>query len=106
VPTNTDWTLLVAYLGGVNTAGGKMKSNTGWTNGGNSSNSSGFTAVPVGLRYYNGQFAHLGDYEYFWASQAHDTTNAWYWNLTYSNNIVTQTFDQKILGFSVRCIKN
>jgi uncharacterized protein (TIGR02145 family) len=106
VPTNTDWTLLVTYLGGVNAAGGKMKSNTGWTNGGNSSNSSGFTAVPAGLRYYNGQFAHLNDYEYFWVSQAHDTTNAWFWNLTYSNNLVTQTFDQKILGYSVRCIKN
>jgi uncharacterized protein (TIGR02145 family) len=106
IPTNTEWSLLISNLGGVNSAGGNMKSNTGWNNNGNSSNSSGFTAVPAGLRYYYGSFAHLGDYEYFWTSQPHDTTSSWYWNLNYLNTVVSQNFDLNTLGFSVRCIKN
>ena len=106
IPNDSEWTLLTSYLGSENVAGGKMKSNTGWYNGGNSSNSSGFTAVPGGLRYYDGRFAHLGDFAYFWSSQSYDSTQAWYRNLTYANTIVYRNFDKNILGYSVRCIKD
>jgi uncharacterized protein (TIGR02145 family) len=106
VPTDAEWTMLTTYLGGENVAGGKMKSNAGWYNGGNSSNSSGFSAVPGGLRYYDGRFAHMGDYGYLWSSQDHDTTNAWYRVLSYADTKVSRDFDKKVLGFSVRCIKD
>ncbi len=106
LPVNSEWDLLILNLGGEDVAGGKMKSNTGWFNDGNSPNSSGFTAVPGGLRYYDGRFGFFSYFGYFWSSEYRNSTDAWYRNLSYDNTIVYQNFDKKILGYSVRCIKD
>lgn len=57
IPTDIEWTTLTTFLGGEIVAGGKMKETgiTHWagTNIG-AINSSGFTALPGGFRYYDG----------------------------------------------------
>lgn len=106
VPDDAEWLFMVNYLGGPDVAGGKMKSNAGWSDTGNSPDASGFSALPGGLRYYNGDLGFLGFNAYFWTSQMRDSSNAMYWSFDHANITVQHTYDQKILGYSVRCIKN
>ena len=63
VPSNIEWNLLIAYLGGESIAGGKMKE-TGFTHwqtpNTGADNSSGLTVIPAGYRYSNNGFNHGG----------------------------------------------
>ena len=68
VPTPDEWTVLVEYLGGANAAGGQMKSDYGWHNNGNGTNSSGFSGLPGGFRGLNGKFFNAGYDGAWWTS--------------------------------------
>ncbi|MBM3399551.1 MAG: hypothetical protein FJY15_03185, partial [Bacteroidetes bacterium] len=69
IPTDKEWTSLTNYyLGGINIAGAKMKSKTGWDNNGNGTNSSGFNGLPGGNRNFNGTFINVGKDGYWWSS--------------------------------------
>jgi uncharacterized protein (TIGR02145 family) len=50
VPSFSEWTSLIDFLGGPNTAWNKLKSTTGWSNDQNGTNESGFNARPGGYR--------------------------------------------------------
>lgn len=109
IPTDTEWTILTTYLGGLSVAGGKMKEagtahwaspNTGATN------SSGFTAIPGSGRDVDGNFLYLTYYALFWSS-SFDATNPWSRYLYHYYEIVTRTSQSfKTYGLSVRCLKN
>jgi len=108
IPTDGESTTLVNYLGGSSIAGGKMKEagtahwnppNTGATN------ESGFTALPSGYRYDNGNFLGLGNNGYFWSSSEHNTYNAWLRVMYYNSDVVSRNFFNKNYGFPVRCIQ-
>jgi len=63
--------LLTNYLGGINTAGGKMKEigTTHWeTPNSGATNESGFTALPGGFRDWKGTFYYLGHSGLWWDS--------------------------------------
>jgi len=63
VPTDAEWDALANFLGGSNVAGGKMKATgTAHWNSPNTdaTNSSGFTGLPGGYRYYYGYFYSVG----------------------------------------------
>jgi hypothetical protein len=81
-----------------------MKSTTGWNPGGNGTNTSGFTALPGGIREYNGDFSNLVNYALFWTSAEYDTVSAWDWALGYYQSNVGNYGDYKYYGISVRCI--
>ena len=110
IPTDTEWTTLTTYLGGTSVAGGKLKEtgtthwqspNTGATN------SSGFTALPGGFRYYdNGSFLSDAQYGFWWSATEVATTYAWDRYLTYNNTSVTWGSDKQKCGLSVRCVKD
>jgi len=73
VPSVTEWTTLINYLGGESVAGGKLKETgtTHWvTPNTGATNTSGFTALPAGIRYSNtDDFAEsLGGETDFWTS--------------------------------------
>lgn len=109
VPTDAEWQILIDYLGGQSVAGGKMKATTLWS-GANSgaTNSSGFSGLPAGGRYYaDFTFIYLGAFGNFWSStqsslagyalyRVLDTNSA---SVTIGNYIQTQ-------GWSVRCVKD
>jgi len=93
IPTDAEWTALTDFLGGSSVAGGKMKeAGTAHWNSPNTgaSNSSGFMALPGGLRVINGSFNSLGDYGYFWSSSENSATYAWLRLLSYGNEDVSR----------------
>jgi len=62
-------------------SGGKLKE-TGlshWiTPNSDANNSSGFTAVPAGWRYYGGASEYLSYFSYWWSSTEENVDNAWW----------------------------
>ncbi|MFH1159928.1 MAG: FISUMP domain-containing protein [bacterium] len=109
LPTDAEWTRLTTYLGGEPVAGGKMKEtgtthwlspNTGATN------SSGFTALPGGVRGST-NFANLTYYAFFWSSSQVDATYAWYRRLNYDYEGVYRLLNgDKTYGYSTRCVQD
>ena len=113
VPSIGEWDALIAYLGGADIAGGKLKDfasgnwispNTG------ADNSSGFKAMPGGYRSgNNSSFSNQGLKGLWWTT---DQGNSFYGkNRILSNNstAVTENFsvsDYKSSGLSIRCVKD
>lgn len=71
VPSDSEWNEITAYLGGMQVAGGKMKStgNDYWTpiNIG-ATNETGFSGLPSGQRNEDGTFFGIGNYCTMWVS--------------------------------------
>lgn len=89
------------------THGEGMKSTTGWSNGGNGTNSSGFNALPVG--YISGnQYYYLGFVTSFWSTteNIHSTASAWTRYLYYDEIGGGRGLLNKIDGYSCRCLKD
>lgn len=121
IPSKTEWEQLINYLGGVEVAGKKMKSTSGWVYGGKSSsdgansngtNESGFTALPSGYRneYLNGLFypRNCGNW---WSSTENFESNSlmYRYYFCYILSFYEKTFlaeYPQISGFSVRCVKD
>ena len=109
VPSDAEWTTLTTFLGGELVAGGKMKS-TGtqyWTSpNSDADNSSGFSGLPGGLRYFAGALDDIGYNGYWWSSSQFNGNSAWYRGLYYGLSTVGRTNFNKLSGFSVRCLKD
>jgi len=69
-------------------------------------NKSGFTAIPVGVRFGNGTFALDGSCTKFWSSTAYNDYFAWSRGLYSDSSKVCRVFFNKEDGFSVRCVKD
>jgi uncharacterized protein (TIGR02145 family) len=109
VATAADWATLIAYLGGKDMAGGKMKEAglTHWVSPNmDADNSSGFTALPGGYRFSDGIFSRFGSNGYWWSSTGKDSLTA------YGRHLGTDHMDcdldslRKVDGLSVRCLKD
>ncbi|HEX2935913.1 MAG TPA: fibrobacter succinogenes major paralogous domain-containing protein, partial [Bacteroidales bacterium] len=110
VPTQTEWTTLINFLGGLANAGGKMKA-TGtslWLSpNAGATNESGFTALPAGARANYDGLLNNGTYNsFFWSVTEYDTQSAYHLTLFHTNGESTFDFMTKRYGFSVRCIKD
>jgi uncharacterized protein (TIGR02145 family) len=109
VPSDAEWTTLSTCLGGIAVTGGKMKEvgtihwitpNTG------ADNSSGFTGLPGGSRYYSGPFLDLGYYGNFWSSTEIATVNGSIHYLSYGDGFLNGGSSVKKYGYSVRCLRD
>ena len=69
-------------------------------------NSSGFSALPGGLRGIDGVFAFGAQSAYFWTSAEHSPMLGWYRVLNYHVATVVRSGEEKIDGMSVRCIRD
>ena len=109
VPTDGEFTQLTDFLGGLDVAGYAMKSNSGWSNSGNGSNSSGFNGLPGGLANYlaavNLTFNLEADVGTYWSASIHNDSASWVRRL-YETYLVNRTNKNNYNGFSVRCIKD
>jgi uncharacterized protein (TIGR02145 family) len=103
VPSRGEVLILTDFLGAD--AGGKMKSVTLWNvpNEG-ATNSSGFTALPGGMR--TSGFIHNGMHGYFWTSTDYNTNSGYYFALSYTDALVEEDHRWGSSGLSVRCIKD
>jgi len=109
VPSDAEWTTLTNHLGNESVAGVKMKEagtthwkhpNTGATN------ETGFTALPGGFRTSNGTFREIGYYGLWWSATEFSAVSAWFRKMDYYYSSVFRYYDDKEVGFSVRCLRD
>jgi uncharacterized protein (TIGR02145 family) len=109
VPSHAEWTTLSTYLGGTTVAGGAMKETgtTHWTSPNtDATNSSGFSGLPGGYRYVDGEFFQIGRRVFWWSSTEYNTEKAWLRFLDSSDGKVIVSLTPKLSGFSVRCLRD
>ena len=110
VPSDAEFAVLTKYLGSADdVAGGRLKEEgtTHWEAPNVlASNSSGFTGLPGGMRFQEGQFDHMGKNGLFWSSRRESTSLAFYLTLTYNSAATYRTYIYKRSGFSCRCVKD
>ena len=126
VPSDAEWTTLQTYLiaNGYNYDGSttgnyiakSMASTTGWNsststgaigNTPSTNNKSGFTALPGGGRFSNGNFLNIGNFGFWWSSTEDDADLAYGRYLGYGGSILGSSYSYaKVSGFSVRCLRN
>lgn len=118
IPTNAEWTTLTTCLGGISTAGAKMKEtgDSHWLSPNlDANNSSGFIALPGGSREYDNLFTSqfiftsIRANANWWSSSEYINNNtAHYRYLNYvPGYVICDCSDgNKVNGYSVRCIKD
>lgn len=108
-PSDDEWIVLVNYLGGESIAGGKLKE-TGtshWKSPNSSAlNTSGFSALPGGLRSPYGIFNFINSSGFWWTETETFTTGSYNREISYLTDLILKKGNAKENGFSVRCIKD
>jgi len=112
VPSDSEWQLLINYLGS-NTAGSSLKeagTNNWIFSNKDATNSSGFTALPAGMRgAIDGTFSGQGAYGGWWSGTENGPSplaSAWSRWVHGDTTVVTHSEIFKKDGFSVRCVKD
>lgn len=103
LPTLTEFQTLSTTVGGD---GNSLKEIGQGTGGGGGTNTSGFSALLAGYRYYYGNFSFLGNDAWFWSSTEYSATNANFLYLYYYGSNIYLDYVYKGYGFSVRCVKD
>ncbi len=120
LPSDAEWKQLEMFLGMTQAEannigwrgtdeGGKLKETgtTHWNSPNTgATNSSGFTALPGGVRGYSGSFSFIGNTGYWWSSTEDDTYYVW---LRFLQNYFSNAFREKYVkevGHSVRCLRD
>lgn len=104
LPDDEAWMQLATTLGGPQTAGLKMKSITGWADGNNGSNESGFNGLPGGYRKENGIFSNIGSIGIWWGTSEGKGLTAFDYFLIL-NSTLSRSSNPRLRGESVRCIR-
>ena len=109
LPCVAEWDTLFAAVGGVDSAGTKLKSTSGWYNNDNGTDAYGFSALPSGGG--DGRiFGSAGFDANFWSSSEVDQDYAYYYAyyvyLYYYYADAKQDSSYKYSGFAVRCVKD
>jgi uncharacterized protein (TIGR02145 family) len=118
IPSDQEYKTLEMYLGMTQEeaddpywrsfdVGTKMKAVTGWSLGGNGTNSSGFSGNPGGYRYWeDGEFYGQGTIGSWMTSSEYIDNSVFYRNLNSNFTGVWRNTISKSAGKSVRCVRN
>jgi uncharacterized protein (TIGR02145 family) len=106
IPADTEWSIILKYLGGDSVAAKKMKSTIGWKSYGNGNNGSGFAALPAGFLCTDGVFYYIGVTGHWWSSTPYGSNYAWVRTMLWNFSIVERISRSRQECMSVRCIKN
>ena len=121
VPADAEWKQLesalgvppelldnIGFRGGAQNAGGKLKATTLWlTPNTGATNSTGFSALPGGLRHVDtGGFYYLGWGGDWWSATEYGTNGAWRRNLYFTDGGIFRDANHKSYGFCVRCLRD
>ena len=104
VATDKEWKALINNFGGAEEAGSKLKTVVDWTEDGNSTNESKFSAKPGGYTLDGESFEYVGKYGYWWTSSEAHMTNAYSYTMYYLSGKVERKVNYKYSGLSVRCV--
>ena len=108
-PSDSEFTVLINYLGGDSIAGGKSKEiglshwaapNVGATN------SSAFTGLPSGDRNPLGDYINIYSVGFWWTTTRDSIQGAYFRSLNSNNDDFVRGNYKETYGFSVRCIKD
>ena len=69
-------------------------------------NESGFTVLPAGYRFDDGNYYNMGNNGNFWSSSEFSISGAWRRELDYENSGVYRYYSDKQGGFSIRCLRD
>ena len=106
VPSESEWQTLNSTIGGD---GGALKEagTTHWTSPNTgATNSTGFSALPGGIRASDGSFALLNEYGFWWTSTPDVGDTSRDWALAYDTSAMLFGNSGNYLGFSVRLIQD
>lgn len=110
LPSSEEWTTLETFVGGNTEAGTYLKSKAGWKEYVDVSNldSFGFSAFPAGqihltlsLNFSNGLYTTS-----WWTATENSSIYANHRYMTFSKNYIGSVNLSKIVGYSVRCVKD
>lgn len=110
LPGKGEFEALFFAVGSEDVAGKKLKSTSGWDEyegkSGNGDDAFGFSALPAGHRYYNGDYNDEGLNANFWSSTENSSDFAYDMYLNFLSDKAYLDFNTKDFGFSVRCLKD
>ena len=108
LPSRDEWNDLVMMAVDTANAGRIFKSLTGWVNGGNGTDSLGFSALPVGYYQDNGKYYGAGGISRMWSSQSVNDLFATEMGFNSNSNGFVLNFGvgYKSFAYSVRCVKD
>ena len=109
LPNNDDWDNLMTAVGGSSTAGTKLKSRTGWFTGSGyiaGTDDYGFSALPGGGRWLDGNFDYVGDFGHWWSASEDNESYADCRRMFFHHEYVPANTRNKANGFSVRCVRD
>ena len=105
-PYSSEFSTLFDAVGGKSTAGTKLKSVSGWSNG-NGTDAYGFSALPAGYRSGSGLFSSSNDVAFFWgAAEDIQGDGSAYYMILNSNKYPDFSYLPKYAALSIRCIKD
>ncbi len=109
VPSDAEWASVAQMLGGDKVAGGKLKESgyDYWVSPNmTATNEIGFSALPGGLRYYDGVFHDFGFSSYFWTSTESTPGRLWFRYMDYEYSDLFRFNNSANIGFSIRCVRD
>jgi len=110
VPDDSEWAVLVKFMGGNEKAGGKLKDyyTSYWSDPNVCfANDYGFAALPGGRRsHYKGVFSSIRDMGYWWTNTSKNDFYAYARSLYNFNTLVNRNESSYGDGYSIRCIKD
>jgi uncharacterized protein (TIGR02145 family) len=111
--TRDEWITLAKAAGGTGdygvsgTASKVLKSTSGWGSSANynGTDNFGFSALPGGYRYPDGDFNGAGGYGSWWTATENGDGNAYYRNMGYNFSYMNESDHNENYGHSVRCVQ-
>jgi len=106
LPSQAEWDVMTAYIGGASTEGKKLKAASGWSNNGNGTDDYGFSALPGGYGSAGGAFRDVGDAGQWWSATESISSYASARYVYYSGENAYWYDEMKGAFVSVRCLQD
>ena len=106
IPTDSEWNTLVLFLGGESRAGMRLKSKHSWFLDGNGTDDFSFNGLPGGFRNSFGIFKLNSKNGYWWTCTESILNEIKLRNLDCFFDGIVELSNDKVSGFSIRCIKD
>jgi uncharacterized protein (TIGR02145 family) len=110
LPSSAEWQTLIDFAGGDETAGTKLKAESGWNTGSGyipGTDDHGFSALPGGDGYSNGFFGSASNGGNWWSASEYDynSDRAYYLTMFYSSEVAGRDSNAKGIFFSFCCVR-